>query len=316
MTKTNKILIGILLISSLLLGIGYSAIENITLNIGGTATAIVTEFSAETLNTNCYGGYVTNYKASNATSEELGIGGWRIFHSDGENIYLIADDYINTAYVPAGKGGNTVINQGNNAYQFGIEEASILKCYEGISDIDTTIKNKWLKQYIDSGYNSKFRGICTAAYLLDIKQWSAFKDSTGYAEYAVGAPTLELFLESYNRTHPDKTIEARVQNEYGYQIKWNIDTNYSYEVTGLDTMENLYILTDTTKARAALVASMSPGVMYGQTNEGNLIYNLYYKNELQQESLTTITRGSRPIVCLNSNVKLKLQDENTYFIME
>ena len=39
MTKINKILIGILIISTLLIGLGYSAIENITLDIGGTATA-------------------------------------------------------------------------------------------------------------------------------------------------------------------------------------------------------------------------------------------------------------------------------------
>lgn len=40
MTKTNKILIGILLLSLLLLSIGYSAIQNITLDINGTATAV------------------------------------------------------------------------------------------------------------------------------------------------------------------------------------------------------------------------------------------------------------------------------------
>ena len=39
MRKTNKIIIAIILISVMLLGIGYAAIQNITLNITGTATA-------------------------------------------------------------------------------------------------------------------------------------------------------------------------------------------------------------------------------------------------------------------------------------
>lgn len=40
MPKNSKLLIGILLLSCLLLGIGYSAIQNITLDITGTATAV------------------------------------------------------------------------------------------------------------------------------------------------------------------------------------------------------------------------------------------------------------------------------------
>lgn len=39
MKKTNKIIIGVILIAVMLLGIGYAAIQNITLNISGTAKA-------------------------------------------------------------------------------------------------------------------------------------------------------------------------------------------------------------------------------------------------------------------------------------
>ena len=39
MPRTNKILIVIILVAVMLLGIGYAAIQNITLNITGTATA-------------------------------------------------------------------------------------------------------------------------------------------------------------------------------------------------------------------------------------------------------------------------------------
>ena len=39
MSKTNKIIIGIVLVAILLLGIGYAAIQNVTLNISGTVAA-------------------------------------------------------------------------------------------------------------------------------------------------------------------------------------------------------------------------------------------------------------------------------------
>lgn len=39
MTKTNKIIAGIVVVAVLIIGIGYAAIQNITLNIAGTASA-------------------------------------------------------------------------------------------------------------------------------------------------------------------------------------------------------------------------------------------------------------------------------------
>lgn len=53
MRKTTKIVIGMLIVGILLLGIGYAAIQNITLNISGTATADPSQsnFSVKFLNT-------------------------------------------------------------------------------------------------------------------------------------------------------------------------------------------------------------------------------------------------------------------------
>ena len=45
MSKTNKIIIGVILAAVLLLGVGYAAIQNISLNITGTAKADVSQSS-------------------------------------------------------------------------------------------------------------------------------------------------------------------------------------------------------------------------------------------------------------------------------
>ncbi len=257
MRKINKILIGLILVATMFLGIGYSAIQNITLDIQGTATANATIYTAKTLPAKAYGGYVSNYVPTNGSSV-----GWRIFHSDG-------------------------------------------------------IKNKWLKQYIESGYAGTTYNMGATSYLLDTSLWTDFKDSKGFAQYAVGAPTLELFAESYNRTHPNNIIETQIENEKGYQIKWSEDDSYSYSVSNLDTSNNLYVITDTTKARAYWIASPSSGNLYNndwgiERNIFNVRYNMLLRNEVSD----TYTRGSRPIIALDSSVEVHWQGDDQYLIVK
>ena len=70
----------------------------------------------------------------------------------------------------------------------------------------------------DIDYNTEFNGKATA-YLLNTTAWSGFKDNT-YADYAVGAPTIELFETSYNKTHASKTITTRAAGT-GYYVGWS-----------------------------------------------------------------------------------------------
>ena len=184
-------------------------------------------------------------------------------------------------------------------------------------DIDTSIKNKWLKQYIESGYAGTTYNMGATSYLLDTSLWTDFKDSKGFAQYAVGAPTLELFAESYNRTHPNNIIETQIENEKGYQIKWSEDDSYSYSVSNLDTSNNLYVITDTTKARAYWIASPSSGNLYNndwgiERNIFNVRYNMLLRNEVSD----TYTRGSRPIIALDSSVEVHWQGDDQYLIVK
>lgn len=308
MRKINKLLITIILIAIMLLGIGYSAIQNITLDIEGTATAKATIYSAKTLPAKAYGGYVSNYVPTNGSSV-----GWRIFHSDGENIYLIADDYIERTYVPTDPNGKVLIEEGSTNWQFGFT----CKEYDYFSGINTDIKNKWLKQYVESGYADTISNMGATAFLLETSLWLGFKDSNGYAQYAVGTPTLELFAESYNRTHPDNIIETQIENEKGYQVKWSEDDTYSYKVSNLDTSNNLYVITDNTKARACWIASPCSGNLYSnEFGDGRNIFNVRYNVALQYEAYYTTTRGVRPIIMLDSGIELHWQGDDQYLIVK
>ncbi len=304
MRKINKLLIAIILIAIMLLGVGYAAIQNITLDIQGTATANATIYSAKTLPAKAYGGYVSNYVPTNGSSV-----GWRIFHSD------VADDYVERTYVPTDSSGRITINAGNTNWQF---------CFavsgedEFLSEINTDIKNKWLKKYVESGYAGTTYSFGVTAYFLDTSLWAGFKDSTGYAVYAVGTPTLELFVESYNSSHPENTIETRVENEYGYQVKSSDDDTYSYSISELDTSNNLYVITDNTKARGCWIATPSSGVKYGDEGYGvgRDFFNIRYNNMLNNEAFYTTTRGSRPIIALDSSIELHWQGDDQYLIVK
>ena len=229
--------------------------------IVSAGVAAGTVVTAGTLTADDYGAYVSNYVASNGSNEDLGIGGWRIFHTDGENIYLIADHYVKNTYIPTGKGGTLVNTDGvdstyyDPAYCFIMTDIVEGTDYTGIGDISSTLKNKLLSQYV-TYENTNASGKATA-YLLDTNQWSGFGNV--YTDFAIGGPTLELFTASYNATH-EIDIDTRVVDNgsgYGYELKWS-NSDYwddywlDFVFQGDDWIdedvynypENLYIITD------------------------------------------------------------------------
>ena len=252
------------------------------------------KLTASQITSNEYGGYVTNYSSPNGINVD-----WRIFHSDGNNIYLISDDYIENKYVPAGKLGTEINKVGSHSVSF----TDIVKDNEGLTDINTPAK-KWLSKYTYSSMNNNAK---VTAYLLDTLVWSGFTDDT-YAEYTIGAPTLELFAESYNVTHEIKKIETCVKNSNGYQLRWSNGTFWDY-IQGLYTKNNMYVMEDYLKATGMWIASPSnygSDYIMGLSFEGNLAMNGYYSDYI----------GLRPIVALKSDIALEKQEDGTYQITD
>ncbi len=124
---------------------------------------------------------------------------WRIFYDDEDYVYLISSKE---------DGSNTV-------------ESCILseyldspKKYSGSADItDEFLKSLngiWFTALAgNSNTNNNARAV---AYLMDQEVWKDYKDEN--ASYAIGGPTLELFINSFNATSEE--------NERGFSI--NIST--------------------------------------------------------------------------------------------
>ena len=225
---------------------------------------------------------------------------WRIFYADSSNIYLIASDYLKFDYVPT-KGSITMYKNSDYKLSF----VNMYKAYTGSADITDARITKWMK-WVGQYPSSKNINIRLVAYMLDSNIWNE-KYQNSYAEYVLGGPTIEMFNASYKATHTEKYIEEEVTNSTGYKVKWNTDSSYSYYISGLSTseLENLYVISDTTKASGYWLASPS-----AITNDNALldvdsdgyVDGIYYNNDYA---------GLRALVCLKSNVKL-VQKGNAY----
>ena len=243
-----------------------------------------------------YGGYVTNYTTPSGDPNV----GWRIFYADESNIYLIASDYIHYDYYPVGAKGTAVTKNSDYALSFN----NVYQDYTGSVDITDARIRKWIQKYLDVAPASTNTNIRAVAFMLDEPRWSAKYANSSYAEYAIGGPTLEMFVASYNKTH--ETPMYCSADSTGYCISWTNGGTDKY-ISGLDTSESLYVINDTSKAYAMWLGSpsayYSDYVMY-VSFDGGVDYGYYLGND----------PGFRPIVCLNSDIQLEKQSSGTYLI--
>ncbi len=248
-----------------------------------------------------YGKIVENYNVP-------GVDTWRIYYADSDNIYLIADDYISKDYVPdASNRSITATDNGYGFTYFGVYEG-----YTGAVDIKDPVR-KWLSTYLDVKPDGTNVNIRVIAYLLDTNVWNNFKDST-FAEYAVGAPTIELFCASYKDTHKDRYLEFKIDEnrKYGYAVKWTDAEEYS---SGLilekdyikDEFNEIYIKPDYSKAHGYLLASpiMSETSLVQISSTGSLGSRSFNLRDFV---------GLRPVVCLKSGVGIVKEENGNYIL--
>ena len=239
---------------------------------------------------------VTGYTCDNSA----GISKWKIYHSDGKNIYLIADNYITVEYIPSKDGETmTASTSYTNAYYF---NDTLLNKYTGAASITDTNITPWLS-YLKSSYggsDNTNKNMKATAYLLDTEIWKGFKNSTK-AKYAIGAPTLDMFVASYN-TRFAKQIEIIAQ-ETGYKLKFADGDSYEDSLNTYDYL-TVHQIKDIEAANAMWLASPPANYSYYlmYVHCSGLVDNCYCG---EGSNL-----GVRPLVCLESGVSLEKQEVN------
>ena len=164
-----------------------------------------------------YGKKVTNYKASDSDTNT-----YRIFYVDKDNYFK---DGYNTIYLKADFSGSVSCSTSYDASQTLIKRMNPLWATKGntVKAETTTISNE--KEQ-------------AAAWLCDPSKWTAYCD-TDKANYAIGGPSVEMYVKSYNQTHGDDALGCQYQTNnvpgYIYKVKDKIQNDGWY--TNGDTLD-------------------------------------------------------------------------------
>ncbi len=278
---------------------------------------------------------------------------WKVFYVDGEGrTFIIAADYVNgdkcnALQTAAETNSKMTHNTGEYEYCYywdktdvtGDEPKVTYHCNDGHNkDLN---KDKAQCSYPDifmatgyycsdhvgedgTGGNPSSR---CASTLLCTENWKPFVDASYGATYAIGGPTLEMWVASWNKRHGKDaeredngiTLCANGNNNEDRYTGYNIGTDeepseYIYYLAGCDGYDDtLYfphqsdyndLDNDGSDEICYGYWLASPFNYYGNgnltvvRNNSNLGYGQYYSYDFNEK------RGLRPLVCLESGVKL------------
>ena len=254
------------------------------------------------------GSTVTNYTPNGGDKNV----GWKIFYagksdagdsSETDHIYLIADDCIdikNSAgeyNTPVSANGNQVdalVDAPKCAALATIENES-----SGYSD-----ENNLAKNWLDGKIGERSQPL---KYLLNTTDWKNLYGNK-YAEWAIGTPTITMFLKSWNSN------DGYTQYKYSYNAQYD-----SYELSGgmfeisFDSNKEEYNDTLYFPSVDNSVRNNCYGYwMIGHRDTDGFHMRTWStvisengKHTLKIYTYGENTLGFRPVVCLNTNVRLQ-----------
>ena len=288
----------------------------------------ITEYDVSKHPETYYGHYVTNYNSPNDAGiqvEEGQLGKWQIFMADDTNIYLIASNLITRKYTGTKNGVGFDYDMENYTPETAtaMRFRSIKDQYNAnftttdipniLSRLDKqNIYHKWMNNIDNQTRN--YVNERAVASMLDVDLWSGYINST-YAKYAIGGPTVEMFCKSYNETRTEDTalLEAKDTNV-------NYDNGYTVEKGGVVPPYGLSNLNRGVKGDSEWVNDMffkgDYWIASPAAGSGGELFHVYPNGNMQAHDSGWYYKAFRPLVCLNSNVQLKLNEDGQTYSLE
>ena len=242
---------------------------------------------------------------------------WQLFYAgalDGETeerIYLISKGFAKNTVLPAKNGVTPIPISGSNyrAKLGNNTSDGIMSKYTGSVNVVASMQ-KYNKDYFKD-YTSTNSNMKAVAYMLDTTTWSSFATSSeGYAEWAIGGPTVELLFKAYNK-YTEKTAnptayESDAVSINGYQVRKTSSDSFTNKIDGTDiiaqdtgTVDNPYsIYYQQSQASNYWLASPANNANYYVMQVSRYGY-------VKGETDVTSECGFRPIVLLESNFQLE-----------
>ena len=213
---------------------------------------------------------------------------WRIFYNNGENVFLIAADYLNNKILPTEV--KMTADQEFSKYSIYWNNKNIEELESCSIDEETVTKFmfNWFGDYPDSINHSNTKAVCC---LLDTSVWNTLARGIEGAK-AIGGPTLEMFVASWNEKGYE-TLYCNNSNSNGYYIGTN-DNPTGFAVNLSSYEDDLYFIETKDNVNAYWIASPT---YTGDDHiacifSDHVVYYQYYERQ---------NIGIRPVICLPEN---------------
>ena len=270
------------------------------------ASIKTTNISAQDIKNNPEGyyGQEVNYTSSNGQND------WKIFHSDGTNIYLITGNYVKVT----DENGNIDTNKLNLDTK--IQKADTTSNYcvnwneKNLPSFQTLSNDIILKFKINKNvFTTIYSNAKCVSTLLNPSYWTGYIDnSKGDNQTAIGGPTVQLWMDSWNARYTGQEVYCDRTGESGYKVRSGKDSattairlnqnennggelyfanNYSSLTDGNNTVDSYWIASPSAGGTATVISVGCDRLL--------MSYDGFYNNNL----------GLRPVVCLQSNISLK-----------
>ena len=244
-----------------------------------------------------YGSTVTNYNANEIE--------WKVFYATTDRIYLIASDYVHYSKLTnAYKNGASCYNTGTHPYSY-------YWASSGPTSLEATGRQDGI--FMATGYtlkSSNTNSRCVSG-LLNTNNWKDFVD-TNYADYAIGGPTLNMYIASWNAK--GYTTLYTNTNTDGYYVGTSANpTDYSADMSS-DTAgygDTLYYPHQSSYSNCSGYWLAAPS-----DNENYHLMSVYYYGTVDNFSFLNNDFGVRPLVSLKSGVTLQENSDGTVTLIK
>ena len=216
---------------------------------------------------------------------------WKIFYKNGADTYIIAADYL--------KNTDSRLKLSN----MGATRYSTYSVYwnPAPTSLQTTSQNSLFKatKYTLNSSNTNSKAVST---LLNTSNWTGYVN-TSYADYAIGSPTLEMWVASWNDKYKSTLELFTNTNAYGYYVGNSSGTT--------STSISVSSVTDAYKANSLYFPKTSSySNCYGywlaspSAFGANHLMFVRYRGSVYYYSYSSDYYCSRPLVHLTSNISL------------
>ena len=242
-----------------------------------------------------YGSTVTNYNANGIE--------WKVFYATTDRIYLIASDYVHYSKLTnAYKNGASCYNTGDYPYSY--------YWASGGTSLETTGRQDGI--FMATGYtlNSSNQSSKCVSGLLNTNNWKDFVD-TNYADYAIGGPTLNMYIASWNakgyttlytNTNTDGYYVGTSANPETYSVDMSKTSGYG---------DTLYYPHQSSYSNCSGYWLAAPS-----DNENYHLMSVYHYGTVDNFSFLNNDFGVRPLVSLKSGVTLQDNSNGTVTLIK